>query len=145
MTDQHQELLSKISDLRRLVDEATLGPWRYESSRETWTLHGEAREFKGKAKGGSPGMQILKAPKTGTQYAEYWPTLADGELLVTAVNMFPFWLDWASGVLYRHFPTPCSCRGMHFLCAVDRQWTWEKCPEISGLILALDGMHLGQV
>lgn len=145
MSDQHQELLQKLEDLRLLVNAATLGPWRCEESKDTWTLHGEARNFKGTIRGGgTPGMQILKAPKRGTPYAEYWPNRADGELIVRAANMFPFWLDWAENVIARHYPIVCSCKDIHFLCAANRMYSWENCPEIEGLVRALDQLHIGE-
>ncbi len=142
MADQHQELVTKLAELRKMVDEATLGPWRYEESKDTWTLHGEAREFKGKMRNGiGPSMQILKAPKRGTSYAEYWPNAADGALLVTAVNMFPFWVDWATEVLNRHVPAVCGCRQDHFLCSPHRYYQWHECPEVLAVARALGMAH----
>lgn len=142
MSDEHQELLQKLDELRKLVDEATLGPWRYEESKDTWTLHGEARGFKGRTKDGfGPSMQILKAPKRGTDYAEYWPNAADGALLVMAVNMFPFWIDWATGVLNRHIPVVCGCRKDHFLCGPHRVYQWSECPEVIAVDRALSMIH----
>lgn len=142
MSDRHQELLARVAELRKMVDSATMGPWRYMESRDTWTLHGEAREFKGKLKDGfGPSMQILKAPKHGTQYAEYWPNKEDSTLIVESVNSFSFWLDWADDVLARHFPTICGCNKTHFLCAPHRSYQWQECPEIKSLIRALERDH----
>lgn len=144
MTDRHQELVTKLAEMRKLVDEATLGPWHYLESRDTWTLHGEARAFKGKVKY-APTMQILKAPKRGTPYAEYWPNAADSQLIVNSVNLLPFWLDWAEDVAARHFPVLCTCEVVHLLCAAHRAYSWEECPEIVGLLRAVDQLHIGQL
>lgn len=143
MSDRHHEIMVKLGELRNLVDYATLGPWRSLESRDTWTLYGEAREFKGKLKhGAGPSMQIIKAPKHGTPYAEFWPNAADGKLIVEAVNRFSFFLDWAEGVATRHFPTPCGCQiDTHFLCSANRAYSWEECPEVIGLVMAVEMLH----
>lgn len=142
MTDQHGELLGKLANLRKLVNEGTLGPWRSMESKDTWTLHGEARQFKGKLKGGvGPSMQIVKAPKHSMPFAEYWPNAADTALIVEAVNMLPFWLDWAEDVATRHFPTVCGCRSDHFLCSPHRAYPWHQCPEIKALVRAIERLH----
>lgn len=144
MSDQHQELVLRVIELRRMVDEATLGPWRSLESKDQWVLQGEARQFKGKLKEGtSPSIQILRIPKRGTPYAEYYPNAADGALMVTAVNSLPFFLDWAEDVLTRHFPTVCGCRPSHFLCAANRAYAWEECPEVRAVTRALERLsHL---
>jgi hypothetical protein len=146
MTDYHQDLLHQISCLRDMVDKATLGPWRSMEDRDTWSLHGEARQFKGKLKyGAAPSMQIAKAPKRNSPYAEYWPNFEDNRLLIKAVNSFPFWLDWAEDVLTRHFPTSCGCQiDSHMLCAPHRQLTWKECPEVRAVVRALEQLHGGE-
>lgn len=143
MSDRHQELVQKLAELRRLVDNATLGPWRALESRDTWTLHGEARAFHTtKAKPiVAPSMQILKAPKHGTPYAEYWPNEFDGKLIVDAVNFLPFWLDFAEDVATRHFPRVCGCNNMHFLCAANPMYEWDQCPEVASLLKAMEHLH----
>lgn len=144
MTDQHGELLQKLAQLRKMVDEATLGPWRSIESKDYWSLHGEARSFKGKLKDGvGPSMQILKAAKHSTPFAEYWPTASDGALIVDAVNALPFWLDWAEDVARRHYPVPCACNKTHFLCCSDRMYDWNECPEAKALIRAVWRLHRG--
>lgn len=141
MSDEHRALLMRLDELRKMVDEATLGPWRSLENNDTWTLHGNAREFKGKAKGGTPSMQILKAPKRGTSYQEYWPNVADSALITTAVNMFPFWIDWATSVLNHHVPSVCGCRQDHFLCSPHRQYQWNECPEVLAVARVLEMAH----
>jgi hypothetical protein len=143
MSDEHQALLLRLDELRKMVDEATLGPWRVSDSRDHWSLHGEARAFHTtKAKPiVAPSMQILKAPKHGTPYAEYWPNAGDSALITTAVNMFPFWIDWATEVLNRHIPVVCGCRADHFLCGPHRVYQWHECPEVHAVARALGMAH----
>lgn len=142
MSDKHQEILAKLAELRKIAESATLGPWHYLESNDTWTLHGEAREFKSKNPDRpAPSMQILKAPKRGTQYAEYWPNKEDSVLIIEAANSFLFWLDWADDVAARHYPSICGCNKTHFLCAPHRAYQWDQCPEIKGLIRALEKTH----
>jgi len=144
MSDRHQELVIKLAALRKLIDEATLGPWWVLESPDAWTLHGEAREFRAISKrSGAPSMQILKAAKHGTPYAEYWPNAADGKLIVDAVNFLPFFLSFAEDVVKRHHPVPCTCGSeTHFLCAEHRMYAWDDCPDIAGLIRMVDHAHV---
>lgn len=142
MSDRHQELLRRLSELRKMIDEATLGPWRSAESSDHWSLHGEARAFKGKMKDGiGPSMQILKAPKHGTPYAEYWPNAADSALITQAVNQFSFFVAWAEDVLKRHFPTLCGCKNVHYLCAEHRMYPWDQCPEVIAVMKAIGMVH----
>lgn len=143
MTDRHRELVLKLAGLRTMVDTATLTPWRWLESSDTWSLHGEARDVTLKHKGTeyTPGMQIAKAAKHGTPYAEYWPNYVDSFIIVEAVNRLPFWLDWADDVAARHYPTICGCTETHFLCAPHRAYAWESCPEVVALIRAVDKLH----
>lgn len=139
---EYQELLLKLANLRKIIDEATLGPWRAEDSKYFWSLHGEARDFKKKNPDASgPSMQILKAAKTGTPYAEYWPNAADGKMLVESANRFAFFLDWADDVAARHYPLKCGCVNDHYLCGEHRVYNWNECPEIIGLIRAVEMFH----
>lgn len=59
----------------------TAGPWWAEDSADCWRLMG------GAAHPHAHGMQILKAPKHGTPYAEYWPHAADAALIVAAPDL----------------------------------------------------------
>lgn len=133
-----------LEGMRKLVDEATQMPWFSIDTKDSWSLHGEARDWKSKNpdKPG-PGMQILKAPKHGTPYAEYWPNWADGGLILEAVNRFPFFLDWADDVAKRHYPVACTCKRVHLLCAEDRRYNWDQCPEVIALVRALERLHGG--
>lgn len=143
MTDQHRELVLKLIDIRKMVDAATLTPWHCLESNDTWSLHGEARNITLKHKDTeyTPGMQIIKAPKHGTSYAEYWPNSVDSIMILEAVNRFSFWLDMADDVVARHYPTICGCSETHFLCAPHRVYQWDQCPEVVALIRAVDKLH----
>lgn len=84
-----------MADIDRIAREgaelawkATKPPWSADDSAECWRLHGTA--FHVPAHGGIPEqratLQILKAPKHGTPYAEYWPNEHDAALILHAVN-----------------------------------------------------------
>lgn len=65
---------AKLEEIRRRLRE--LGgtyPWSAYESDLVWVL--EARDHP---------HQILKAPKKGTTYAEYWPNAAEGLFIVSA-------------------------------------------------------------
>lgn len=57
-----------LAEIRARHAAATDGVWRAQDGEQCWTLHADP-------------VQILKAPKTGTPYAEYWPNEADAALL----------------------------------------------------------------
>ena len=60
------------------ADAATPGPWEAVDTDQHWSLH--MQDFP---------MQILKAPKQGTPYAEYWPNTADAAFIVAARTDVP--------------------------------------------------------
>lgn len=68
--------------IRARCDAATKGPWYAEDGENTWSLH----QVYGP-------LQILKAPKRGTPYAEYWPNKADAALITHARTDLPACLD----------------------------------------------------
>ncbi|SDW24396.1 hypothetical protein [Paenibacillus sp. PDC88] len=62
-----------------LCEAATPGPWFAQNNADTWQLFG-----------GTLGvMQLIKAPKHGTNYAEYWPEEADAEFIAQAREGWP--------------------------------------------------------
>lgn len=80
------EVMRSAADLmRERAQAATPGPWWADESENCWRLHGVA--FKVPPQKFDDGSvmipeqvinkQILKAPKHGTPYAEYWPDEAD--------------------------------------------------------------------
>lgn len=70
-----------VNRLNDLLNTVTPGPWTCDEDDDTWRLHGVA--FTAPAQPPFPqvpvGKQILKAPKRGTTYAEYWPEVSDGQ------------------------------------------------------------------
>lgn len=58
--------------------EITPRPWFVEEDEHTWVLFGGD---------GPMPLQILKAPKRDTPYAEYWPNAADSALIVAAPDL----------------------------------------------------------
>jgi hypothetical protein len=56
----------------------TPGPWFYEEDDYMWQLFGG---------NGIMPLQLLKAPKRDTPYAEYWPNEADANIIVAAPDM----------------------------------------------------------
>lgn len=69
-----------LAALERLEQAATAGPWLYAENDDCWQLFGGD---------GPMPLQLLKAPKRDTPYAEYWPTETDAELLCQARNALP--------------------------------------------------------
>lgn len=68
------ERLRRAADLiEQRAASATPAPWTARDGDETWSLHG----------GEWGQIQIAKAPKTGTPYAEYWPTHGDSAWITT--------------------------------------------------------------
>ena len=68
--------------MREAAKAATEGPWWFDEDENMWRLHGVHATIPAQMDGLIPEQvinhQILKAPKQGTPYAEYWPNEADG-------------------------------------------------------------------
>lgn len=93
-------LITKAVDLAAVkarADAATEGPWTFDEDELTWRLHGTAGIIPPQLDGLIPAQrmthQILKAPKKGTTYAEYWPNRADADFIVHARTDVPALLD----------------------------------------------------
>lgn len=78
---QAAELRAAAKLMRERAEAATPGPWWSDESDQCWRLHGVAFRIPPQCDGLIPeqlvNAQILKAPKCGTPYAEYWPVAAD--------------------------------------------------------------------
>lgn len=80
---------AKLDEIEAAVKAATKGPWWWDESENCMRLHGVHRAFP-PLKPGLPdrisNKQILKAPKHGTPYAEYWPDPEDALAIVILRN-----------------------------------------------------------
>jgi hypothetical protein len=81
-------MIDRLEALVRIRAEATPGRWWAQDGPDHWQLFGSENPLQ-------HGCQILKAPKRGTPYAEYWPNPQDAALMVTAVNTLPAFLALA--------------------------------------------------
>jgi hypothetical protein len=99
-----------LAGWREAADSATPGPWWFDESDWCWRLHGVAFKIPPQLFPDGEVMipeqvvnkQILKAPKTGTPYAEYWPDAADAAFIVTARTAMPLLLAAVEAVLNLH-------------------------------------------
>lgn len=114
--------------LRELLAKATPGPWWWDEDDDCMRLHGVA------APGSLAKRQILKAPKRGTPYAEYWPGPADADLIVAMHEALPGILDENADLkraLHRALPIIVE------LCQIEnRQEDQEVLDEIRALLAA---------
>jgi hypothetical protein len=82
MSDAH------LAEVAARLDAATEGPWWADDSDNCWRLFGVWHRIPPQLGGKIPEQvvkkQILKAPKHGTPYAEYWPADADADFIVNA-------------------------------------------------------------
>ena len=85
--------LAALEEIRGRERQATPGPWWFDEDDEVWRLHGVADAIAPQLDGLIPEQvinhQIIKAPKQGTPYAEYWPNAADAAFIVAARTDVP--------------------------------------------------------
>lgn len=62
-----------------LCEAATSGPWFAQETTDTWQLFG----------GFHGNLQLVKAPKHGTNYAEYWPEKEDAKFIAESREGWP--------------------------------------------------------
>ena len=75
-TTPAQELRIAAKTMRERAQAATRGPWEAEDDEDCWRLFGAV----------TPNMhplQLIKAPKHSTPYAEYWPGEADSAFIAS--------------------------------------------------------------
>ncbi len=88
MTNKNNPLTTAADKLDALLGGSTDGPWWFDEDDDCFRLHGVA--FRIPPQGPLPeqivNSQILKAPKRGTSYAEYWPNTSDAGLIVAMAN-----------------------------------------------------------
>lgn len=68
---------SALDGIRQLERAATRGPWKAEEGDDHWQLFGAVTVH-------MHPLQLIKAPKHGTPYAEYWPSEADSAFIAAA-------------------------------------------------------------
>jgi hypothetical protein len=99
------KLTAALAAIKERAEKATPGPWWFDESDLAWRLHG-VHAIIPPVMEGFPGQvlnhQILKAPKTGTPYAEYWPNEADAAFIVAARTDVPRLLAVVGKVLEAH-------------------------------------------
>jgi hypothetical protein len=76
---EHEEPMRRLHAAAELIrtraEAASPGPWISDDDEQCWRLHSDPDPR-------FPTTQILKAPKHGTPYAEYWPDPADADHIV---------------------------------------------------------------
>jgi len=81
-----------LDAIRRRAESATEGPWWFDEDDNCWRLHGVHAHIPADPIGIPEQIinhQILKAPKRGTTYAEYWPNEADAAFICHAREDIP--------------------------------------------------------
>ncbi|WP_342409843.1 hypothetical protein [Paenibacillus sp. FSL R10-2778] len=68
-----------------MCEAATEGPWTDSEDDSMWMLFG----------GHMGAMQLIKAPKRSTPFAEYWPDKVDVNFIKGARTALPYWLKEA--------------------------------------------------
>jgi hypothetical protein len=100
-----------LNGMRAAEQAATRGPWKAEDNENCWKLFGAVAPL-------THPLQLIKAPKRDTPYAEYWPGEADSAFIVTARTALPALLAVAGGVLDRHIRrtviTTATCPRHHW-------------------------------
>jgi hypothetical protein len=118
------ELTSALAECREIEQAATPGPWEAEENDDCWQLFGAV----------TPNfhpLQLIKAPKRDTPYAEYWPNDADAAFIVAARTAFPRLQRAVDAVLKLHQPADRGrvmrcCRGCE---EVDGEFHESFCHE----------------
>ena len=72
----------RLAYIHALYRKAYHGPWESKDTEHHWVLRVKGVPF-----------QILKAPKHGTPYAEYWPDNATGDFITESITIVPELLD----------------------------------------------------
>lgn len=104
--------LAELAEIKARADAATPGPWWFDESDLVWRLHGVHAVLPPFMEGFPEQVvnhQILKAPKTGTTYAEYWPNEADAAFIVNARTDVPRLLAAVDAPLKLHGAVPWYC------------------------------------
>lgn len=103
-----------LAAIREREQAATRGPWEAEDDEDCWRLFGAVSGF-------LHPMQLAKAPKHGTPYAEYWPNEADAAFIVAARSDVPRLLAAVEAVLKVTDPLENETLGGMFMAALHLQ------------------------
>jgi hypothetical protein len=110
MTPPTDPLAGILARITAVEQAATQGPWTHDEDELMWRLHGTAYMTEARLDGRIPPqrltLQILKAPKTGTPYAEYWPVPQDAAFITEARTALPALLAVARRLAEAHQPRP---------------------------------------
>lgn len=104
-----------LAEIREREQAATRGPWWFDEDDLMWRLHGVHAVMPPFMEGFPEQVlnhQILKAPKQGTPYAEYWPAPADAAFIVAARTDVPRLLKALEKALSFH--QPCQLHELAF-------------------------------
>lgn len=137
-------LAARLAAIREREQAATQGPWWSDQDERVYRLHGvhatiPPQMFPGTDEVMIPehvmNHQILKAPKQGTSYAEYWPGEADDAFITHARSDVPRLVAAVEAVLELHVPVSddpgfCGECGHSFPCwtrrKIERELTGEE-------------------
>lgn len=100
-------LAAELVAIKGRTEAATPGPWWFDEDDRTWRLHGVHAIIPPFMEGMPEQVmnhQILKAPKQGTTYAEYWPSEADAAFIVAARTDVPRLVAALEAALNYHQP-----------------------------------------
>jgi hypothetical protein len=141
---------ARLAEIREREQAATAGPWWFDEDELMWRLHGVHAVIPEQMDGLIPEQvmnhQILKAPKSGTRYAEYWPGAADAAFITNARTDVPALLaalETALAALSRHQQTITDSKGT--ICAGCLYPV--PCPDkarVSTALLGETGQSLGE-
>jgi hypothetical protein len=115
MPDDDNSLAAELAAIKDRAEQATAGPWWFDEDDQVFRLHGVYKIIPSFAEGIPDQVlnhQILKAPKTGTPYAEYWPNKADAAFIVAARTDVPRLADALEKALELHGSVPWYASAM---------------------------------
>ena len=75
-------LSAALEQVGERAQAATPGPWEAEENEDCWELYGAVRPM-------LHPLKLIKAPKHGTPYAEYWPLPNDADFIAHARTDVP--------------------------------------------------------
>jgi hypothetical protein len=115
--DEMERPVAILNGWRQIEQAATPGPWEAEDNEACWKLFGAVRPR-------VHPLQLIKAPKHGTPYAEYWPGEGDSAFIVAARTAVPSLLAGLEAALKLHARQEKPVRSWDFdLRCAEHDWT----------------------